>query len=449
MKDVTTWDPALSDAERAPLMTAEARSFLNRLREHPCAPEFNHQCGDRLDAAAIERIAAWEADLHRQRPRWRHAEVPAWLAVFAASAQASVPFHRRHGPRASFFDIPPTDRGDLSAETWAFVPDDAPLDNLIVYTTSGTTGHPLEVPWTPEGASRYLPLLRRAATRHGAGLVGGPGRVAIALVCDQKRTFTLAQLSFFLGGAGHVKINLDPGAWRDPADRAAYLDALDPEIYTGDPISFETLASLPLSAHPRALISSSMTLLPGLRDRLAARFGCPVIDVYSTNETGPMAVAAPDGSGYELLHNRLYVEILDDAGAPCPPGARGEVVVSGGFNPLLPLLRYRTGDTARLDFGPDGETPRLVDLEGRPPVVFSGALGQRVNNVEVSQALRPLALAQWTLRQHADGSFTLRYRGGVDEAVLRQRLVGLFGDAADLRIQKVETLGKVRQYIRD
>ena len=446
-----TWDPSLSDAERYPLMTGEARTFLNGLREHPQAPVFNHVCGDRLDAPAVARIRAWEAGLNTEPAAWRHGEIPAWLSEFAARCVAQVPFYRRQGGRpGAFFDLPLCDRGDLSGATWAFVPDDAPLDQIILYSTSGTTGHPLDVPWTPEGASMYLPLLRRAARLHGSDLAGGSGRTAIALVCFQKRTFTLAQLSFFLDGAGHVKINLDPDAWRDPDDRAAYLNALDPEIYTGDPISFEALAALPVRARPQALISSSMALLPGLKAALATRFGCPVIDVYSTNETGPIAADAPDGAGHALLQNRLYIEILDPDGAPCPPGTRGEIVVSGGFNPMLPLLRYRTGDTASLDFGPDGRSPRLVGLEGRAPVVFADAFGAPVNNIEVSQAVRPFALSQWTLRQHADKSLTLRYRGeGVDEAALRRALEGLFGPLAVLRIERARLLEKVRQYTRE
>lgn len=41
--------------------------------------------------------------------------------------------------------------------------------------------------------------------------------------------------------AGLAKINLHPDDWRDPDDRARYLDALAPEIVAGDPISFAAL----------------------------------------------------------------------------------------------------------------------------------------------------------------------------------------------------------------
>src|SRR5205085_3091471 len=92
------------------------------------------------------------------------------------------------------------------------------------------------------------------------------------------------------GEAGLAKLNLHPDDWRHPDDRARYLDAMGPEIVAGDPISFAEYLKLPLTRAPRALISVSMTLLPGLRERLELRFGCPVLDIYSLNEVGPVGV---------------------------------------------------------------------------------------------------------------------------------------------------------------
>src|SRR5207253_11178665 len=126
-------------------------------------------------------------------------------------------------------------------------------------------------------------------------------------------------------------------AWRHPDDRAKYLDALAPEVITGDPLSFAELATLPLRWRPRALLSTSMALRPALRRTLEERFGCPVLDLYSLNEAGPVAVFDDRAGGHVLLQPRMYVEILDRAGRPVPPGERGEVTLTGGFNPCLPL----------------------------------------------------------------------------------------------------------------
>jgi phenylacetate-CoA ligase len=191
-----------------------------------------------------------------------------------------------------------------------------------------------------------------------------------------------------------------------------------------------------------------MALLPGLRDRLAAHFGCPVIDVYSMNESGPIAVAEPGGVGHWLLSPRLYVEILDPDGAPCPPGERGEITLSGGFNPYLPLLRYRTGDYASLDLS-DARQPRLLDLAGRPPVLFRTRAGLPLNNIDVTAALKPLVLPQFTLHQAASGTLTLRLPPEhLPAASARAALLAVFGADQPLTMLPLEPQpgDKVIQY---
>src|SRR5262249_24567435 len=150
----------------------------------------------------------------------------------------------------------------------------------------------------------------------------------------------------YFDSAGFAKINLNPADWNHPDDRRRFLEDCQPEIYTGDHFAFDELARLDLTARPKALISSATTLLPGQRARLEAHFGCPVIDMYALNEAGPVAYSRD--AGHEVLPHDLYVEIVDDAGRPVEPGQRGEVVVTGGVNPNLPLVRYRTGDFAAL-----------------------------------------------------------------------------------------------------
>jgi phenylacetate-CoA ligase len=275
-----------------------------------------------------------------------------------------------------------------------------------------------------------------------------PHDVAIALVGDQGSTYTYAAVSSYLNHAGFVKLNLNPLDWRDPADRARFLDGCRPRVITGDPVSLAALAALDLHHRPLALVSTAMNLLPGLRDRVAERFASPVVDMYSLNEAGPVAVADPHGPGHLLLSHRLYVEVLDPDGAPCTPGTRGEIVLSGGFNPFLPLLRYRTGDWASLDLT-DQRQPRLLDLEGRPPVVFRTRAGLPLNNIDVTAALKPLALSQFSLHQSADGTLTLRLPPDrTDDDLPRAALLRLFGPGQGLTVLPLEPAegSKVIQY---
>lgn len=435
---------------RFPLITSEGAALLRRLEEHAQAPRYTHPGVDRLTSDGLRRLAEFEAELSGQAD-WLPGQPPAWLDDYLAACYRRVPVYRRRGPAPPGLAAAPTiSRADLAREPWSFVPDDQPLDGLVVYNTSGTTGHPLAIPTHADALAHYLPLLRAALSCHGLALPAGPGRVAVALVAFQRRTYTYAAVSAALDQAGFLKVNLSPAEWRDPADRARFLDDCAPAVITGDPIAFAELAALPLTHRPQALVSTALALAPELARALEARFGCPVLDLYSLNETGPLAVA--QAGVYRLLQPRLYVEVLDEAGRPCAPGVRGEVTVTGGFNPYLPLLRYRTNDFAAWERRAAG--PVLVGLEGRPPVVFRAPDGTRVNSADVSLALRDLPLAQYALHQVADGMLVLRVTPApVPPGVLRDRLTALFGPDQPLRVEAVDALtapaGKLLQFTSD
>jgi len=439
--------------KRFPLITEAGHRRLHWLMEHPQAPRYTHPGYNRVTVEGLRRAQAFANEIRASPPRWRYRQVPAWLNEFAEWCFREVPFYRRYGDKPqNFFDLPTTDRSDLNRDSWSFVSDSQPLDDLIVYNTSGATGHPLDILTHPDTLALYIPLLQAALAAPGIAIEGDPERVTIAYVCCQKFTYTYAAVMPVLDQAGFVKINLNPGEWRDSADRAQFLDTCNPQIYTGTPFAFMELADLSLKTRPKALISTSMMLLPGLKRSLESHFGCPILDVYSLNESGPVAVADADGN-YLLLQPRLYVEILGEDGSPCEPGQRGEVTLSGGFNPFLPLLRYRTGDQAALEFrgapGRHAGSPLLVGLEGRLPIVFRARDGGAVNNIDISIALRPLPITQFNLHQFADGSLRLRLRGAADQNEARRAVLNLFGPGQPLTIETLALDGKVVQYTSD
>jgi phenylacetate-CoA ligase len=114
-------------------------------------------------------------------------------------------------------------------------------------------------------------------------------------------------------------------------------------------------------------------------------------------------------------------------------GKRGELAVTGGRNPFLPLLRYRTGDWGRLDFSPcacGDPMPRILQLEGRAPVLFRSAGGVDVNPVDISGVLRAYPIVQHELVQRADLSceLALRVLESFDLTDLERELRVLLGD---------------------
>jgi phenylacetate-CoA ligase len=188
-----------------------------------------------------------------------------------------------------------------------------------------------------------------------------------------------------------------------------------------------------------------MLLLPGLRARLEERFACPVLDIYSLNEVGPVGVYDDALGGHVLLQPRLFVEILDEQGRPVAAGERGEITVSGGFNFCLPLLRYRTGDYGSLSHTPDG--PVIIGLSGRRPVRFMTESGAWINNIDVTHALHPLAIPHFGFHQRADGSLVLRLGSGA--MTFAEQPVGalraLFGSQA-VEVELLLAEDKIVQY---
>src|SRR5262245_11194384 len=256
----------LNEAERFPLLNETGRSLLKWMLEHPSAPRYNYSCGDQLTAEGLRRVLAFESELRASTRFWEPGEVPEWTLNFAEHCLFDVPIYRRRGGRAEeFFALPTCSREDLEKEQWAYVPDSQPLDEMLIYYTSGTTGKSFNIPSHAEVSSKYLVTLRAALAREGIELEGGSGRISIITPCAQNYSLTYATISSYLNGAGYVKVNLNPSEWKEESDSAKFLDDCNPEVYTGDPIAFLALAKVPLQKRPKALVSSAMTLLPAMR----------------------------------------------------------------------------------------------------------------------------------------------------------------------------------------
>ena len=440
-----------NDADRFPLLGTAGRAMLRRLREHPHAPIFRNASGHRLRAGELAQARAFEREV--ADAKMTNDAQAEWLPQFLGRCAKLVPHHAR-AARAlpdgadplQLASWPTTSRVDLSRDIAAFVPDDLPLDRLIQFSTSGTSGHPLRVPSHPLVAASYLAFHKRALRRIGIELEAGGGEVGVALVGWQKRCFTYASVLPLMNEAGLVKLNLHPDDWRDPEDRVRYLDDLRPELLSGDPISLSVLMTLPLRHLPRALLSTSMALTAGLCEALQARFRCPVLDLYSLNEAGPVAVFDAGLGGHLLLQHRLVVEVVDVAGRRVAPGQRGEITLTGGFNAWLPLLRYRTGDHAALNGTAEG--PVLMGLVGRPPVRFVTQAGEWINNLDVTHALAAFALPRYALHQTGSGRMQLRVPASALNLAepARDALKRLFGAEQPVDITALQVDDKVVQY---
>jgi phenylacetate-CoA ligase len=435
-----------TDKNRYPTLTPDGKKLMNYMREHPSAPIFRNKSGNRLTESDLLALADHEIHVKTARVRLSAED---WMPDFIDSVYADVPFYRALGSAPKTLrDVPVISRAELSADIARFVPDSVSTKRMMHFQTSGTTGHPLLVPSHPQVAGRYLSYHKRALARFGIVPRHGKGQVGVILLGFQKKCFTYLSVTPQMNESGLAKINLHPNDWNDPNHRATYIDEMAPEIIAGDPISFAELLRLPVKHRPRALMSVAMMLTDGLRAKLETQFGCPVLDIYSMNEVGPIGVFDPHLDAHVLLQDKLFIETLRPDEKPSENGERGDIVVSGGFNFCLPLLRYRTGDTGILSDRDGG--PVIEGLHGRQAVKFLTGTGEWINNVDVSHALKGLAMPQFGLHQNADGSL-LFYAAPDNQNELskaEQILATIFGNLS-LDTRPIQGEGKQLQYTSD
>jgi phenylacetate-CoA ligase len=439
--------------ERNPLITPRAAKLLHDMKEHPDVPKWNYTCGDRITKDDFEAVAAFREELFAERgPRRPGAPPLEIVRRIASQAPHSEWLRKRIGSGVDLVRdwdaLPCMTREDFSRDMGYVMPDGCDLDNMYVYDTSGTTGHVLFVPNSPRAVSSYLPLLEFAMARHGVRVKFSEEKAGCILVCAQSRTIAYASVHAVWNNSGYAKVNLKPSEWPKADSAKRYFKDFNPPVVCGDPIAFVEMMRQGIPAKPKAMISTAVALTPETRKRVEKHFKCPVIDTYSLNETGLISYACPKGFHHVLPHD-LHVETVGLDGRAVKPGERGEIAVSGGRNPFVPLLRYRTGDWARMEYKAcacGDAMPRLLELEGRAPVIFRAADGSAVNNVDLSKVLRTYPVVQFRFEQKKDGACELRVRpipGSPDDwtARAKRELAELFG-GRPLSVRIDEKLGE-------
>jgi phenylacetate-CoA ligase len=154
------------------------------------------------------------------------------------------------------------------------------------------------------------------------------------------------------------RLSLDAPDWRPR------LEALLPRFWNVSPLGLGRLVEAPCLPAPEVIFSTALHLRPSLARAAERRFGCPVVDLFSSAETGPLAVRCPrdgeeaPGGAWHLLVPYVQVERSE----------AGLLVTRLGPSPL-PLVRYALPDRAEAlvpSCPTCGEqTPTAVGLVGR------------------------------------------------------------------------------------
>lgn len=450
---------------RNPTLSAAGHRQLMSVLQHPDAPRWNFATGDRLVRQDLQEVDDFRERLSTDRGQSAStgAVPPAWMLEEVLHLRSRCWWYEDHIPNDSNLEtdwgqLPTMTREDLAVRLERVVPHDIEdLSRLIAYDTSGTTGHAVRFPHHPAMLAKSHALAEWAFRLHGAAVSFEPSMVGCANICAQMNTYVFANPFSVWNDSTFVKVNLNENDWSGGSDSARrFLKAQNPAIVTSDPISLAEMIRWEIEVAPHAILSTAVTLSPELRARVAEHFGCPVIDWYSTTETGPIGCSDPASNELRIMPPDLFVEVVAPDGTPVADGELGEIAVTGGRNPFVPLFRYRTGDFARIRRGP---APVLYDLRGRGVVFFRASNGAVVNAVDVGRVMRLRSVfVQHQFTQHADGRCVARIRPvptiPVDVVGLERDLSRLFGDwplevRIDERLGDDQPGGKVVPYVSE
>ena len=135
------------------------------------------------------------------------------------------------------------------------------------------------------------------------------------------------------------------------AQQAEWLARQDADYLITHPSNLEALirhcveSGIEL-ARLREVETVSEMLPPNIRALCRERWHVPLVDMYTTQEAGYLALQCPDHEHYHVQSEHVILEILDQSGRPCAPGETGRVVVTDLHNFATPVIRYDIGDYA-------------------------------------------------------------------------------------------------------
>jgi len=223
-----------------------------------------------------------------------------------------------------------------------------------------------------------------------------------ALPIRRSASFSGAQYLYYYSNTERIDtLQLIPG---DIPLSAALVERYRPDVLAGFPYALVALAPmLSAAASSRIQVVQLFGELCTASDWrfLKAYFRDSIFFAeYSSIEAQtPIAGTCPVAArSYELLVHPLtasaHVELVDESGAAVTEtGKSGEIVITVLRPTALPLIRYKTGDSARIvrTDCPCGATTPLLQIEGRLEIDRLRIRGGELHTVEVDRVLTSLA----------------------------------------------------------
>lgn len=341
--------------------------------------------------------------------------------------QAESPHDLTLDLAATLQGLPLTSRADLDCYPDQFgLTDLAPIHDVAL--TSGTNGKSVIVPYT-EGDLKRL-AFNEAVAFYSAG-VREKSRVLLTVTLD--RCF-IAGLAYYSGVTflGATAIRSGPG---QPARQWGLIKSLKPDVIVGVPTFLLELGRWAQKNNVDVAASSVDTIItigePARKtDCTLTPVGAAIEEIwqariyssYGATEFETAFGECSSGSGGHVHPELMIVEVIDDNGKVLPEGERGEVVVTPLGVEGFPLVRFRTGDIARLyssSCSCGWNSQRLGPIEGRlaQRLKYRGTTLYPEAIFQVLQDVPGITDCYVEVRNRADGADDVLVVVGSDDAL--------------------------------
>ncbi len=356
--------------------------------------------------------------------------------------------------------LPIMDRGTVRSHSSEMLSQGWPKARIVSGHTGGTTGKALKVFEDRDTWAWNWATVWRHRHRFGIKLADSfvtfGGRLGVVPLNEMRPPFWRRN---YLDGQTYVSVHhMTVPNMRPLVD---YLTGRSVAFYCGYPSALYLVAKyllendIRLVDPPRCVITNSETLLPHQARAIQVALGTQMGDLYGQTEHCGI-ISQCEAGRYHVDMEFGIVELLPVKDAP--PNLR-RIVCTGLRNPVMPLIRYDTGDLATISSTPcpcGRESPCVERIDGRIESYVVTPDGRQLGRMDhLFKEASGIEEAQFV--QHTVHDLTVKLVRGKAYTERAERafmadLRALVGDAIRITVEPVDDIprnanGKFRQVI--
>lgn len=195
-----------------------------------------------------------------------------------------------------------------------------------------------------------------------------------------------------------------------------HLNSVKPSIMRGYPSGFELLADYLIKNNTELKFKLKGIYLTAESfdyyyiELLNKTFHCPVYGQYGHSEVSVFAFTLANSLEYFCVPTYGFTEVVDENGNHVNEGERGEVVVTGYSNKVMPFIRYKTGDMAVYGGSVNGVV-KLKSIQGRTIEFLLNKDSEKIYLIALNFSRRITSsrkFVKWQFEQNVKGEVTVR-----------------------------------------